>query len=54
MAATNGHAKGKPSVLIVGAGVGGTASAARLAQSGFDVTGASCPSSAAIGARTGD
>ncbi|BGP17730.1 hypothetical protein JCM10213_005311 [Rhodosporidiobolus nylandii] len=28
----------KPSVLVVGAGVGGTASAARLAQSGFDVT----------------
>ncbi|GAA6040558.1 hypothetical protein JCM8097_005463 [Rhodosporidiobolus ruineniae] len=28
----------KPSVLIVGAGVGGTASAARLAQAGFDVT----------------
>ncbi|KAL7343779.1 hypothetical protein BJY59DRAFT_685633 [Rhodotorula toruloides] len=38
MAAANGHGKGKPSVLIVGAGVGGTASAARLAQSGFDVT----------------
>ncbi|GAA5820053.1 hypothetical protein JCM3770_002119 [Rhodotorula araucariae] len=33
----NGHAK-RPSVLIVGAGVGGTASAARLAQAGFDVT----------------
>ncbi|GAA5888554.1 hypothetical protein JCM6882_008994 [Rhodosporidiobolus microsporus] len=28
----------KPSVLIVGAGVGGTASAARLAQAGLDVT----------------
>ncbi|GAA5993435.1 hypothetical protein JCM11641_007158 [Rhodosporidiobolus odoratus] len=28
----------KPSVLIVGAGIGGTASAARLAQAGFDVT----------------
>ncbi|GAA6016255.1 hypothetical protein JCM10207_000447 [Rhodosporidiobolus poonsookiae] len=28
----------QPSVLIVGAGVGGTASAARLAQAGFDVT----------------
>ncbi|BGP41469.1 hypothetical protein JCM10449v2_005456 [Rhodotorula kratochvilovae] len=33
----NGHAK-RPSVLIVGAGVGGTSSAARLAQAGFDVT----------------
>ncbi|GAA5864739.1 hypothetical protein JCM8547_008291 [Rhodosporidiobolus lusitaniae] len=28
----------KPSVLVVGAGVGGTASAARLSQAGFDVT----------------
>ncbi|GJN90296.1 hypothetical protein Rhopal_003304-T1 [Rhodotorula paludigena] len=45
MAAINGHSNGhangsahRPSVVIVGAGIGGTASAARLAQAGFDVT----------------
>ena len=35
----NGHASGRPKAIIVGAGIGGCASAARLTQGGFDVTG---------------
>nr|AKR17055.1 phytoene dehydrogenase [Sporobolomyces pararoseus]UGY86998.1 phytoene desaturase [Sporobolomyces pararoseus]UGY87004.1 phytoene desaturase [synthetic construct] len=34
----NGHASGRPKAIIVGAGIGGCASAARLTQGGFDVT----------------
>lgn len=33
----------RPTAIIVGAGIGGTASAARLSQAGFDVTGLSLP-----------
>lgn len=33
----------KPTAIIVGAGIGGTASAARLSQAGFDVTGMPLP-----------
>jgi hypothetical protein len=35
----NGSASGRPKAIIVGAGIGGCASAARLTQGGFDVTG---------------